>query len=98
MTSIGRSAAFTFFFNAAADIADDPIPASHATTIFLMCVISNPLTPRLLSFVTAADALPDSWLPIASFGIADSPREVSPPLAIIRFTKNALTTKETAQD
>ena len=49
ITSIGRSAAFTFFFNAAADIAEDPIPASHATTIFLIFLISTPATSLVLS-------------------------------------------------
>ena len=36
--------------------------------------------------------------PIASFGMTDAPREVFPPLATIRFTKNEFKTKDTAHD
>ena len=98
ITSIGRFAAFTFFFNAAADIAEDPIPASHATTIFLIFLISTPATPRLLSFVIAVDSFELAEDPIASFGTTDSPRDVSPPFATIRFTKIAFNKNDTTHD
>ena len=98
ITSIGRFAAFTFFFNAAADIAEDPIPASHATTIFLIFLISIPATPRLLSFVIAVDSFELAEDPIASFGTTDSPRDVSPPFATIRFTKMVFNKNDTTHD